>query len=74
VGHVRRFFYIDTMLSRSSASSSDGAPQAVVFPSQMSLLVTIQPDQRNRIRPPLLTLKWVTKPLCESVAFLCVGT
>jgi hypothetical protein len=32
--------------------------QAVVFPSQMSLLIQIQPDQRNKIRPPLLTLKY----------------
>jgi hypothetical protein len=57
VGHVRRFFFIDTLLSRSTATGSDAATQAVVFPSQMSLLVQIQPDARNKIRPPLLTLK-----------------
>jgi len=56
-GHVRRFFFIDTQLSRSTASGSDAGTQAVVYPSQMSLLLQIQPDARNRIRPPLLTLK-----------------
>lgn len=57
VGHVRRFFFIDTLLSKSTATGSDGTPQAIVFPSQMNLLVQIQPDARNKIRPPLLTLK-----------------
>jgi hypothetical protein len=55
---VRRFFFIDSSLSRSTATGNDGAVQAVVFPSQMSLLIQIQPDQRNKIRPPLLTLKY----------------
>jgi hypothetical protein len=55
---VRRFFFIDATLSTSTApgSSDAGAPQAVVFPSQLSLLMTIQPGRRSRIRPPLLTL------------------
>jgi hypothetical protein len=54
---VRRFFFIDTLLSKSTATGSDAATQAVVFPSQMSLLIQIQADARNKIRPPLLTFK-----------------
>jgi hypothetical protein len=57
VGHVRRFFFIDNTLSRSTATGSDGAAQAVVFPSQMSLLVQIQADARSRLLPPVLTIK-----------------
>lgn len=55
-GHVRRFFYIDTQLSASAAADA-GSSQAVVFPSSMSLLIQIQPNARNMIFPPLLTLE-----------------
>lgn len=117
---MRRLFFIDTTLSRSTAGGSDGAPQAVLFPSRLDLLVQvstvsgtlcvqsergsclpcgclcqcqlrwsvcipscplipgichlgflllllllllvlqIQPDARSKIRPPLLTIKWVS--------------
>jgi hypothetical protein len=56
-GHVRRFFYIDTQLSVSTAATGDSSSQAVVFPSAMSLLVQIQAGARNRIYPPLLTIQ-----------------
>lgn len=56
-GHVRRFFYIDTQLSTSTAATQDGSSQAVVFPSTMSLLVQIQPNYRNKIYPPVLTIE-----------------
>jgi hypothetical protein len=54
---VRRFFYIDTQLSISTAATGDSSSQAVVYPSAMSLLVQIQPGARNRIYPPLLTIQ-----------------
>lgn len=57
VGHVRRFFFVDTLLSKSTSAASDGSSQAAIFPAQMDLLVQIQPGARNRIRPPLLTLR-----------------
>jgi hypothetical protein len=66
-GHVRRFFFADTLLGTSSSSSAASAggdgglsissSAAVVFASQLSLVVQIQPGARNRIRPPLMTLK-----------------
>uniref|UniRef100_A0A383WB01 Meckelin n=1 Tax=Tetradesmus obliquus TaxID=3088 RepID=A0A383WB01_TETOB len=57
-GHVRRFFYIDTQLSISTAATGASSSQAVVYPSAMSLLVQIQPGARNRIYPPLLTIQY----------------
>lgn len=54
---MRRFFFVDTLLSKSTSAASDGSSQAAIFPAQMDLLVQIQPGARNRIRPPLLTLR-----------------
>lgn len=54
-GHVRRFFFVDDTLS----TPDGGAPKAVVYPSAVTLEITIRADQRNHITPPVLTITWV---------------
>jgi hypothetical protein len=66
VGHVRRFFYIDASLGKgtiksssasSSSSGSTAAVQAVQYPSAMKLSITLRGDAKDRIYPPVLTLR-----------------
>jgi hypothetical protein len=53
VGHVRRFFFIDSSLS----NSADGMePAAITFQSGMSIDVTIREDARDMIYPPVITI------------------
>lgn len=67
-GHVRRFFFIDTLLATSAADpGAASGSRAVVFPSSMSLVVTIRPDARNRIYPPCLTIG------CVQAVLRCVS-
>ena len=54
-GHVRRLFFVDDTLS----AIQGGAPKAVVYPSSVSLEITIRADRRDHIMPPLLTITWV---------------
>jgi hypothetical protein len=57
VGHVRRFFFIDNSLSVSTAPAAAGlGPMAILYPSSLSISITIQPSARNKIYPPLVTI------------------
>jgi len=49
----------DTLATPSdAASSAASASKAVVYPSSMTLEITIRADQRNHITPPLLTITY----------------
>lgn len=54
---MRRFFFIDNSLSVSTAPAAAGlGPMAILYPSSLSISITIQPSARNKIYPPLVTI------------------
>jgi hypothetical protein len=57
-GLVRRFFLVDGSLATPAGEPQDGSSSmAVVFAAQLTLTVTNRADTRNRIMPPLITLR-----------------
>jgi hypothetical protein len=54
VGHVRRFFLLDTSLG----AKPGGGSQVVQWAAELSLQVAIRADQRSAIYPPVLRVRW----------------